>query len=246
MSIISVGPSLETLEETSVETPTEGAPATSSEETQETPVVETPAEEKPSEETPSSNKMDEGKPEENSEENSGEEDGADEAPQAIDVGKFSQEYFENDGELSEESYADLGKRGLSKEVVDTFMAGVEALQTARGNAMHQIAGGQEEFDAMTAWGTQNLSAAEKAAFNAAVDQAIFEGDSTSVSMLIPGIKARMSSEPNYVQAETPQGQGGIKPFANKSEMMEAMRDPRYRKDGQYVGMVQQRLAISNW
>lgn len=238
MSVISVGPSLETLEETPVETPTEETPAASSEETQETPAEETPTD-RPSD----PNKMGDDDPEEGTEE--GEE--TPEAPEAIDVAKFSQEFFDNDGELSEDSYADLEKRGLSREVVDTFMAGVEALQAARGASMHEVAGGQEEFDAMTAWGTKNLSPAEKAAFNKAVDQAILEGDSTAVSMLIPGIKARMTSgEPVYVDTDTPTGGEGVKPFANKSEMMEAMRDPKYSKDGQYVAAVQQRLAVTNW
>lgn len=163
------------------------------------------------------------------------------------MNKYSTEFFESeDGTLSEESYAELEARGLSKDVVDTFMAGVEALQTARGSNLIEVAGSQEEMDALVAWGTKNLSDAEQAQFNAAVDQAILEGDMTAASMLIPGIKARMSAEPNYVEAESPQSEGGIKPYANKSEMMADMRKPEYRKDGNFVAQVQQRLAISNF
>lgn len=248
---ISVGPSLDILEETP-ETPiVEVSPAASSEEPQETP-AETPAEETPSEEAPAEDTPGKKTPkmgEEPEAEGEGEET-PEETPEettAIDVEKYSQEFYASeDGTLSDESYAELEARGLSRDVVDTFMAGVEALQTARGESLIAVAGSQQEMDDLVAWGTKNLSDAEQAAFNKAVDQAIIEGDMTAASMLIPGIKARMGSEPSYVETDTPQAEGGIKPYANKSEMMADMRKPEYRKDGNFVAHVQSRLAISNF
>lgn len=250
---ISVGPSLDILEETP-ETPiVEVSPAASSEEPQETPAEtpeETPAEETPSEDDPAGDKPKPNKmgAEEEEADESGDEDASEDAPEEnapIDVAKFSQEYYDSeDGTLSDESYAELEARGLSRDVVDTFMAGVEALQAQRGESLVAIAGSQEEMDSLVAWGTKNLSEAEQAQFNKAVDQAILEGDTTAASMLIPGIKARMSSEPNYVEADTPQGQGGIQPYASKSEMMADMRKPEYSKDPNFVAHVQQRLAIT--
>lgn len=250
---ISVGPSLDILEETPTPDIVEVSPATSSEDVQEAPTEDTPSE--PSENTetsPKPSKMGEGEAEsEDKEGNDTPEDGSDEKAEdgevpPVDVGKYSAEFFENDGTLSEDSYAELEARGLGKDVVDMFMAGVQALQTQRGETLVDLAGGQEGYDAMVSWGTKNLSEAEQAQFNSAIDQAILEGDSTAVSMLIPGIKARMSSEPSYVNTDNNPNSGGVRPFANKSEMMEAMRDPRYRKDGAYVASVQQRLAISEF
>lgn len=262
---ISVGPSLDILEDTP-ETPiVEVAPAKSSEDVQDPDKPEEDPEKDPSE-TPEGDKPEgtednpedgddpdkPGKPkkmgddpEEDAEDGEQGND-ADGEVEPVDVAKYTQEYYDNEGELSEESYADLEKRGFGKDLVDTFMAGIEALQTQRGEALHQIAGGKEAYDALVAYGAKNLNEAERAAFDAAVDQAIIEGDRTSVSLLIPGIKARMQTEPNYVEAGDAGNTGSIQPFANKTEMMEAMRDPRYRKDGQYVAQVQQRLAISTF
>lgn len=249
---ISVGPSLDILEDSPTPDIVEVSPATSSEDTQEAPSEESPSETSDAPESPpKASKMgaegdQEGDAPEGSDQEEANETAEDGEVQPVDVGKYSTEFFENEGSLSEESYAELEARGLGKDVVDMFMAGIEALQTQRGGTLVELAGGQEGYDAMVSWGTKNLSEAEQAQFNQAIDQAILEGDSTAVSMLIPGIKARMSSEPNYVTSDNAPSNGGVRPFANKSEMMEAMRDPRYRKDGAYVASVQQRLAISEF
>ena len=152
---ISVGPSLDILEETP-ETPiVEVAPAKSREDAQdpEKPEVDSEADpEKDKDPDPETDPENTSKPKKMGAE--GEDPESDpeadpesdpEEPSQVDVAKFTQEYYDNDGELSEESYQDLEKRGFPKDMVDTFMAGIEALQTQRGDSLHEIAGGTAEY-----------------------------------------------------------------------------------------------------
>ena len=43
------------------------------------------------------------------------------------VVEASKEFFQNDGKLSEETYENLAKAGISKEIVDSYAAGQQAL-----------------------------------------------------------------------------------------------------------------------
>jgi len=251
---ISVGPSMDILSDTQGQT-ISVEPTTSSGTTQE-PAAEKPTETPPEtsveQETP--NKPTKMGQEEESEEAATTEDVSEAETETteggevepVNVSKYATEYYEG-GELSEDSYKELAERGLDRDTVDMFMLGVEALQTQRGNALIEIAGGQEQYEAMVAYGSKNLTEAEQAAFNSAVDAAIFEGDTVGVSMLIPGIRARMSTEPNYVSSQSaPTNGGGVQPYASKTEMMADMRKPEYRKDAAFVAQVQRRLAVSEF
>jgi hypothetical protein len=66
-------------------------------------------------------------------------------------------------------------------------------------------------------------------------------------MMIQAVKAQMGNgEPNLLNTVTGAAGDGVQPFANRSEMVEAMRDPRYANDPGFVQQVQQRLAISDF
>ena len=166
----------------------------------------------------------------------------------LDVVKFANEFFEK-GELSEESYQELAdNHKLPKDVVDTFMAGVQAMQSQRMSEIHKAAGGEEAYADMIKWGTDNLPQAEIDAFNAAIDQAVVQGEYTNLNMLVKGIRAQMSGdEPRYVESRNSNtASNGTQPFANRSEMVKAMSDPRYSRDPRYVQEVMARLAASDF
>jgi hypothetical protein len=158
---------------------------------------------------------------------------------------YSNEFFEK-GELSEASYEKLAKAGLDKGVVDTFIEGQKAIQQVRGSALYEAAGGKDAYNALVAYGSKSLTEAEQASFNKAIDIAITTGDSTAASLLIAGIKAKMGGgEPNYVATQNKNGAPAFEPFASRADLSKAMRDPRYRTDGDYVREVQERLRVSN-
>lgn len=164
----------------------------------------------------------------------------------LDLSPFATEFAET-GQLSDESFEALEKQGIPRVMVDQYIAGVQAIQSVRGEQLYAAAGGKDEFNAMVKWGTANLPQEQQDAFNAAVNTAIVEGDLTAASMLISGVKAQMGgSEPSLLNSNTGDAPGGVEPFSSRSDMANAMRDPRYSKDPAYVAEVQARLAVSDF
>lgn len=167
---------------------------------------------------------------------------------ALDVVKYANEFFEK-GELSEDSYKELAENHkLPKEVVDTFMSGIQAQQQLRMGQIEEAAGGKDEYKAMLEWGNNNLSDDDVAAFNDALDEAVLRGEYRNLNVIVKGIKAQMvGTEPRYVKAKnTNTASNGAKPFANRSEMVKAMSDPRYASDPGYNAQVVARLAVSDF
>jgi hypothetical protein len=87
----------------------------------------------------------------------------------IDFDGLNSEYSEN-GELSSETYTSLEQAGLSKEVVDSYIQGQEAIQQQQINALQSEVGGEAEYQSMIEWAASNLSESETEAFNATLDR----------------------------------------------------------------------------
>lgn len=165
-----------------------------------------------------------------------------EAPK-IDFEALGNEFVEK-GQLSEATYESLSKQGISKDVVDLHIAGIQAIQTLNGQKVYDAAGGKEGYESLVKWGTANLTKPEQDAFNNAVNIAILQGDATAATLLIQGIKAKMGGgEPNYVQTENRLAEG-VKGYASRAEMAADMSNPQYSRDPSFVSHVQKRLAAT--
>lgn len=166
---------------------------------------------------------------------------ADEA--GIDMGKYTSE-FDTNGKLSDESYAALKEKGFDKATVDTYIAGQQAIAAQYTAKAHEAAGGAEALTAMSAWAAANLSPAEVTAYNAAVTS----GDAATMQLAVAGLKARYTAE-NGTQGKPviPNGPTASKGgFTTHTEMVTAMKDPRYKKDADYRREVEQRTAASTF
>jgi hypothetical protein len=158
----------------------------------------------------------------------------------VDVQSMSTEYAEK-GQLSEQSYAKLAEAGFPKEVVDSYIAGQEALAAQRGQEGFKLAGGEDQFKAMATWAVQALPQAEIDAFNASMD-----GSPAQMKQAILGLKAQFEAangkDPQLVQGNS----GGNSPtgaFASRAEVTAAMRDPRYKADPAYRADVERRVGL---
>ena len=104
---------------------------------------------------------------------------------------------------------------VSKEVVETFVQKSSAAPTAAAGmsdadsaAIVSELGGQQQFDALQAWGRDNMSEAEKASYNAAVDS----GNAEAVRWALKSLQARQG----LIQQDTePQLYGGGAPAADR-------------------------------
>ena len=73
---------------------------------------------------------------------------------------MSQEYAEK-GQLGEESYKALEESGIPKEYVDQFIAGQKAIGDQQTNTVKSMVGGEESYNEMAQWASQNMTDAEK-------------------------------------------------------------------------------------
>jgi len=162
----------------------------------------------------------------------------------LDMDKLAQEWAEN-GALSEESYEALAKVGITKEMVDAYAAGQQALAEKYTAELESYVGGKETFEGIFKWAADALSPAEKAAAN----YALASGDPDAAKLVLDGLKARyeatMGNTPGFIRGEAAPVSGGITPFASAAELSAAMRDPRYTEDPAYRDRVYKRLAISS-
>jgi hypothetical protein len=163
----------------------------------------------------------------------------------VDMAKVTREYQAN-GELSSETRKALEKSGLSAGQIDTHLRGLQAIASETRRDVAAAIGGEEQLDNVRVWAEANLSADEIAAY----DGAVKSGNTALAKLLVRGINAQYveangSAEPTLQSGETVPSDKGLKPFKTNQEVVEAMRNPKYKKgDREYVRSVERRLAIS--
>ena len=161
--------------------------------------------------------------------------------------------FEETGDLSEESYAELAEEGYPKEVVQAYIAGVKALQgnvveTAKTevNSILQEVGGQEKYTEMVEWAIKNMSDEDIDTYNKAVES----GDVNYTKLAVRDLQKRYEEangkEPKLLTDTASKARKTTsKGYENRQEMFEAMRDKRYGRDENYTKDVEQKILNSN-
>lgn len=148
------------------------------------------------------------------------------------------------GAVSDETYAAFEAKGVSRQVLDSYIDGQRAVAERVTNELATLAGGADSLKAVLGWAGTNLSPAEVEAYNAALDA----GNMGLVKGLLRGmIAARGQVEgtaPNLVNGERVPTTGGVLPFRSQAEMLAAMSDPKYDTDEAYRNDVIARVAAS--
>jgi hypothetical protein len=160
----------------------------------------------------------------------------------LDFNNLQDEFMET-GELSNATYQQLQDAGFGRDIVDTWIAGQQALAAQMQATVYNSVGGEQAYVEMTQWAAANLTPAEIDAFNANVES----GDSGLTQFAVQGLMARYRSEapsePRLMQGTASDNQGGT--FNSAAELTAAMSDPRYHKDPAYRQAVATKLARSN-
>jgi len=159
----------------------------------------------------------------------------------LDFDVFQQEYLET-GELSSEAYKALEEAGFPQSMVDSWVAGQDALTAQMTSDMHSIVGSAEQYADMVQWASNNLPESEVDAFNATMDTQ----DPNMIRFAVQGLNARYRSEaePNLMQGGTGSVSTGGR-FDSNAELTTAMSDPRYAKDPAYRQQVADKLSRSS-
>lgn len=160
----------------------------------------------------------------------------------LDFNKFQEEYNET-GSLTDDAYTALEEAGFPKTLVDTWIAGQQALAQDATQAVFEVVGGQEQYGEIVQWASQNLSPQEVSAFNRTIDS----GDPAAMKLAVEGLSARYrsveGSAPKLMQGNSTPSTSGA--FQSVAELTAAMRDPRYNADPAYRQTVTEKLARSN-
>ncbi len=159
----------------------------------------------------------------------------------LDLSKFSNEFSER-GELTPESYAELEKAGLTKDIVDQYIEGQKARATQFEVAVKGEVGGDAQYNQMVTWAKSNMSPDEITAFNSAVSS----GDINQAKLAVLGLSTRYSAANGSDPKRTIGGgkAGAEDAFESTAQLTEAMRDPRYKNDPAYRAAVQNKLSRS--
>jgi len=97
----------------------------------------------------------------------------------VDFNALQGEYNEQGG-ITEDSYTKLEEAGFSKDLVDSWIKGQEALTANYQSAVYDSVGGEGAYGEMKSWAQDNLSQGEIQAF----DKAVTSGDLDMVKMAL--------------------------------------------------------------
>ena len=164
----------------------------------------------------------------------------------------SEEYYENDGAISEETMERF-KEMSSSDLVEAYMAirdrnpdvdgGVATdLTDAEMNQVYNSAGGEAEYQRLTSWAAQNLSETKLDAFNDMIDR----GNATAIQIAVSGLRAEYEAQEGYEgRMLTGKAAKGVDAFRSQAEVVAAMSDPRYDRDEAYRQDVYDKLERSD-
>jgi len=121
----------------------------------------------------------------------------------------------------------------------------EQAQQIRSRIMEQ-AGGEQQYQRIAGWASQNLPEERLTAFNSALNS----GDEGAILNQLKGLQYDFMMtngyEPKLSGGRAPSSE--IKGFTSEAQVVEAMNDPRYsggNPDPAYIREVERRLAVSN-
>jgi hypothetical protein len=194
---------------------------------------------------------------ESSDEGYEEEEGSDEevseyAPAVNLITEASEEYYANDGQLSEETIESFSQMS-SQDLVNAYLEiqannpqaptqGVE-LSEAQVNSVQNACGGEANYNAVVDWAASNLTDDAINAFDSVVDS----GNPMAISIAFKGLQNEYN-EANGYEGRMLQGRAASsagETFRSQAELVSAMGDPRYDTDEAYRDDVLRKLDNSD-
>ena len=158
----------------------------------------------------------------------------------LDFSVFQQEYNET-GQLSEDAYLALQEAGIEPQMVDTWIAGQEAIADQQIDSIYNMVGGEDAYNGMLEWAGNNLEPWEMDSFNDQIESL----DANSM-FAVQGLMARMQNDegspPMLYQGEP--SQYSAPKYDSLAQLTSAMSDPRYASDPAYRREVTSRLNNS--
>ena len=195
---------------------------------------------------------------EESDEGYEEEEGTDEevseyAPAVSLISEASDEYYANDGELSEETisrFSEMSSQDLVNAYVEMHENGLVGqqqqaveLSDAQVNSVMNSSGGESNYNQVVEWAASNLNERQIDAFDSVVDS----GNPAAIGIAFQGLQSAYNEANGYegrmLQGKAPSSSGDI--YRSQAELVAAMGDPRYDTDPAYRQDVISKLEQSD-
>ena len=169
------------------------------------------------------------------------------------ISSANDEYYANDGKLSEETLEKFSGMS-SKELVEAYLeiqntdafkkqGEVADLSEADINNVKNFAGGEAQYDNLITWADSNLDAKAKEAFDSIVNTGSVDAIKIAVSGLKSQYEAANGYEGKMYTGKAPKGNTDV--FRSQAELVAAMNDKRYDSDPAYRQDVIEKLDRSN-
>jgi len=148
----------------------------------------------------------------------------------------SEEYYSNNGKLSEETFEKLSQMD-SKDLLEAYMqiqanpSQVEDFTADQVTDIQNFVGGEQQYNGLVSWAAENMPEN----FVQAFDNLINVGDPDMVKLAVVGLQAAFQEANGYegrmLSGKPAQTQQDV--FRSQAEVVQAMSDPRYDRDPAY-------------
>ena len=187
-------------------------------------------------------------------EEEGDEEISDDAPAVSLINEASEEYYANDGTLSEETIERFSEMS-SQDLVNAYLEiqannpqaqanlqGIE-MSDAQVNSVMNAAGGEANYNSVVEWAANNIDIRSIDAFDSVVDS----GNTAAINIAFAGLQAQYNEANGYecrmLSGKAANSRGDV--FRSQAELVAAMSDSRYDTDPAYRADVIEKLDASD-
>ncbi len=158
----------------------------------------------------------------------------------LDFDKIQSEFNQNNT-LSEETYKEMESKGIPKAMVDSYIEGQKSLGEQYLKEIYEFAGGENTYQEMSQWASENLSESEIDAFN----KSVTSKNQSEARLAIDGMMSRYRTnggvEPNLVSGKA---SASVESYQSWRQVTKDMANPEYQKDPAFRESVQKKLSRS--
>ena len=170
---------------------------------------------------------------------------------SIDPFAMSKHFSENGGTLSEDMYAELGKAGLSKDIVDSYLDGVRnrngvdaaapTLTDAEISEVKSIANGDEGYDSLMEWAGKNLAKDDIQNY----DEVLATGNKAAIKFAVKALMGQYEDANGRDSKIVTGKESAPETYRSMAEVVRDMNKPEYTQDQAFRDDVIRKLAASN-
>ena len=168
------------------------------------------------------------------------------------INDASEEYYSNDGQLSEETVEKFSEMS-STDLVNAYLeiqannpqAPQQSVEMSEGqvNSVQNAAGGEANYNRVIEWAANNLPNNQIDAFDSVVDS----GNPAAIGIAFQGLQRQYDESNGYegrmLQGKPASSRGNV--YRSQAELVAAMGDPRYDTDPAYRADVVEKLNNSD-